>query len=82
MTGWVIVAVVAIVTSSIAGIIKSIANAKAGSGGSGPLNARVDALEQEMATVRQELVEAQERLDFTERLLAKQKDASRLGGQS
>ncbi|HEY2825407.1 MAG TPA: hypothetical protein VGI83_07680 [Gemmatimonadales bacterium] len=40
---------------------------------------RLDALEQELATVKEQLTETQERVDFTERLLAKQKDAGRLG---
>ena len=38
-------------------------------GGDTPLS-RVDALELEVGDLRRELVEAQERLDFTERLLA------------
>jgi hypothetical protein len=38
---------------------------------------RLQALEQEVGTLRQEMVEAQERLDFTERLLA-QHPADRL----
>lgn len=33
--------------------------------------ARLDALEQEIVALRQELTETQERLDFTERLLTK-----------
>jgi hypothetical protein len=40
--------------------------------------ARLAALEDEMATVRRQLEEAQERLDFTERLLAQQ-HSDRLG---
>jgi hypothetical protein len=35
---------------------------------------KIDAMEQELATLRQELMETQERLDFTERLLAKPQD--------
>ena len=34
---------------------------------------RLDAIEQELDGVRQELAEAQERIDFTERLLTQQK---------
>lgn len=41
---------------------------------------RVDAVEQELAGIKEQLVETQERLDFAERLLTKQKDAGRLGG--
>jgi hypothetical protein len=43
---------------------------------------RLDAMEQELATVRQELAEAHERLDFTERLLAKGQEARRIGGDA
>jgi hypothetical protein len=46
----------------------------------GPANleARLDALETEMTEVRRELSEAQERLDFAERLLAQGMDAQRV----
>ncbi|HEY2825405.1 MAG TPA: hypothetical protein VGI83_07670 [Gemmatimonadales bacterium] len=40
---------------------------------------RVAQLEQELQAVRGELGDVQERLDFTERILAKQKDAGKLG---
>ena len=40
---------------------------------------RLDALENEVGTLRQELGETQERLDFTERLLAQDKGINRLG---
>lgn len=40
--------------------------------------ARLEALEGEVSTLRQELNEAQERLDFTERLLAKQPEPRRV----
>jgi len=47
--------------------------------GAGPDTAgRLQALEQEVGTLRQELVEAQERLDFAERVLAQQHPADRL----
>jgi len=39
----------------------------------GDANPRLEALEEELAAMRQELSEAQERLDFTERLLARGK---------
>jgi hypothetical protein len=39
---------------------------------------RLQALEGEVGTLRQELSEAQERLDFTERLLAQQRPPERL----
>lgn len=45
--------------------------------GSDPeLAMKVEAMEQDLATLRQELAETQERLDFAERLLAKPKDHS------
>jgi hypothetical protein len=40
---------------------------------------RLNALETEVGALRQELGEAQERLDFTERLLAQDKGVNRLG---
>jgi HAMP domain-containing protein len=39
---------------------------------------RLNALENEVGTLRQELSEAHERLDFTERLLAQQRPTERL----
>lgn len=43
----------------------------AGSGAGGDTADRLDALEQEVLTLRHELADAQERLDFTERLLTR-----------
>jgi hypothetical protein len=40
---------------------------------------RLEALEEEIGQLRQDLTETQERLDFAERLLAKGRDAGRLG---
>ena len=45
----------------------------------GDVEARIEALEIEMTNLRQELAEAQERLDFTERVLAQQPEPRRLG---
>lgn len=42
---------------------------------------RLTALEQEITTLRGELTEAQERIDFAERLLAKERDSKRIEGQ-
>ncbi|MGH7426759.1 MAG: hypothetical protein ACREMW_15660 [Gemmatimonadales bacterium] len=42
------------------------------------LEARVRALEEELGTLRRELSEANERLDFTERLLARTEEARRI----
>ena len=46
------------------------------------LEARVQALEQEAGTLRQELTEVQERLDFTERLLARAEEARRIAKET
>jgi hypothetical protein len=45
----------------------------------GELEARVEALELEVSSLRQELAEAHERLDFAERLLARPPESRRLG---
>jgi hypothetical protein len=45
----------------------------------GELEARVEALELEVSSLRQELAEAHERLDFAERLLAQAPESRRLG---
>lgn len=50
-----------------------------GGGGGGDDHARFDALEAEVSRLRHELGEAQERLDFTERMLAQQAEARRVG---
>jgi len=47
--------------------------------GGGDLETRFEALEGEVGTLRQELSEAQERLDFAERLLAQGPEARRVG---
>ena len=49
-----------------------------GTGGS-DLQARLEALEADLSTLRQELSEIQERLDFAERLLAQGPEARRVG---
>jgi hypothetical protein len=43
------------------------------------LEARVEAVEQELAGLQHELSETQERLDFAERLLAQGRETKRLG---
>ena len=47
--------------------------------GAGFEEARVDQLSGEMAALRQQLEEAQERLDFTERVIAQSRDKPQLG---
>ena len=41
------------------------------------VTARIDALEQDVRTLQEELGQAQERLDFTERLLSKAREGDR-----
>ena len=48
-------------------------------GRDGEIEERVEALELEVGSLRQELAEAQERLDFAERLLAQASETRRLG---
>ena len=43
------------------------------------VTARMEALEHDVQALQQGLVETQERLDFTERLLSKTRDEKRLG---
>ncbi len=45
------------------------------------VQARLEALDDDVGTLRRELSEAQERLDFTERLLAQDAEARRVGPQ-
>lgn len=45
----------------------------------GELQAGLEAVELEMGRLRQELAETQERLDFTERVLAREAEARRVG---
>lgn len=47
----------------------------------GDLQDRLDALEGEASRLRQELGEAQERLDFAERMLAQNREGPRVGPQ-
>jgi hypothetical protein len=45
----------------------------------GASSPRMEALEAEVQSLRQDLTETQERLDFAERMLAKQKQPGQLG---
>ncbi len=70
------------VVAILSGAAVKIAKVRAGPpgvSGSPEDGARLDALEEEMGHLRQELTEAQERLDFAERLLAKGRDGNKLG---
>lgn len=69
--------IVAIVASSIQKVARIKADAAAG-GLRGEVEARIAALEDEVHGLRRELGETQERLDFTERLLAQRTDAKQI----
>ncbi len=65
------------IAAILSGAVVKIYKLRLNSGVDGPSNdilSRLDAMEQEQAALRQELPEAQERLDFTERLLANHSD--------
>jgi len=66
--------VVAIVMTNLVKMQKFKADAARGSLSNPETEARMAALEDDVAALRQELGEAQERLDFTERLLSKGKE--------
>ena len=66
------------IVAIVCGTVLKMAKLKS-SEGAGPalneLTARCEALEQDVGMLRQELSETQERLDFTERLLAAPRDS-------
>ena len=66
--------VVAIVMGNLVKMQKFKADAARGSMSNPDTEARMAALEDDVAALRQELGEAQERLDFTERLLSKKSE--------
>ncbi|MGE0442027.1 MAG: hypothetical protein AB7L66_09600 [Gemmatimonadales bacterium] len=71
--------IVAIVTSNMVKMARFKAEAQAG--GLGPdAESRMAALEDDVAGLRRELAETQERLDFTERLLAQRTEVKQLEG--
>ena len=73
------------IVAIVCGTLLKFANLRAAerrSEGGGETIARLEAMEQELASVRQELAEAHERLDFTERLLAKGPEAKRVGEEA
>ena len=65
--------VAAIIMGGLVRISRNMSTANSKSS-SPELEARVERLEEELGSVRQELSEAQERLDFTERLLTKARE--------
>ena len=50
--------------------------------GGGDVQTRLEGIEVEMGSLRRELTEAQERLDFTERVLAQAAEARRVGPET
>ena len=56
----------------------SVGSQTRGSGAVNQLQERVDAMEQNIAALHQELVETQDRLDFAERMLAQARETKRL----
>jgi len=69
--------VVAIIFSSLTKMAKLKADAQRGMMVHPETDARMAALEDDVASLRRELVETQERLDFTERLLAQRSEVNR-----
>jgi hypothetical protein len=61
------------------GLVKIARIRGPGQEGQKQLEARVEAVEQELAGLHHELSETQERLDFAERLLAQGRETKRLG---
>ena len=79
-----VIALMIPIVAIVCGTLLKFANLRAaerrdGGGGGGDTIARLEAMEQELTAVRQELAEAHERLDFTERLLAKGQEGKRVG---
>jgi hypothetical protein len=76
----VIILVVAIGTWGAVKIAKVMAQSRVA--GDPDTAGRLQALEQDVSTLRQEMVEAQERLDFAERVLAQKPETRRVGPES
>ncbi|MEO8200138.1 MAG: hypothetical protein ABI679_06435 [Gemmatimonadota bacterium] len=71
------------VVAILSGAAVKIAKVRQGAGGSASPSqdtARLESLEDEVSQLRQELSEAQERIDFAERMLAKGRDEKHLDG--
>jgi alkylation response protein AidB-like acyl-CoA dehydrogenase len=75
-----LIPIAAIVTGGVVKIFKVRESSRFANrdGDSQALQARLAAMEQDLAAMRGELSETQERLDFTERLLAQAREAKRL----
>jgi hypothetical protein len=73
-----LIPIVAIVCGTVLKALSMRSETRRG-GHSSQLTGRLDALENEVGQLRQELGETQERLDFTERLLAQDRGINRIG---
>jgi len=73
-----LIPVAAIVMGGLVRIARDLARAQRNPN-IGALDARMETLEHELASVRSDLNETQERLDFAERLLAQAREGKRLG---
>lgn len=68
------------IVAIVCGTVLKALSLRSGRGGLPPkLTGRLEALENEVGQLRQELGETQERLDFAERLLAQDRGINRLG---
>jgi hypothetical protein len=80
LAGVVIILIAAIGTWGAVKIAKIMAQSRVA--GDPDTAGRLHALEQEVSTLRQEMLETHERLDFAERVLAQQPETRRVGPQS
>ena len=71
------------IVAIISGTVLKLAKLRASREGQAPspeVTNRLEALEHDVQALQQELIEAQERLDFAERLLSKGREEKRAGG--
>jgi hypothetical protein len=80
LTAGVTMAIAAMGTWGVVKIAKIIAHSRAA--GDPDTAAHLQALDEEVGTLRREMIEAQERLDFAERMLAQGPETRRVGPQS
>ena len=80
LTAGVTVIIAAMGTWGAVKIAKIITHSRAA--GDPDTTAHLQALDQEVGTLRREMMETQERLDFAERMLAQRPEARRVGPQS
>jgi hypothetical protein len=80
LTAGVTMVIAAMGTWGVVKIAKIIAHSRAA--GDPDTAAHLQALDEEVGTLRREMIEAQERLDFAERMLAQGPETRRVGPQS